>query len=115
MSPAPRFVSEPIKPTSVPISPTALAAGAPSLPEGFAWRGRDYRITDVLEEQKVMKEETFSGETYLRRHRYRLRMDDGSTWAVYFTRQSGVSRARQKKAARWFLQTIEEAGDADAS
>ncbi len=109
MSAAPRFVSEPIRPSSPPVSASALAAGAPSLPEGFTWRGMEHRIAEVLGHSKVMDEESFSGQSYVRRHRYRLRMEDGAVWTVYFVRHPPRSGTRSPKAPRWYLQTIEEA------
>lgn len=104
---APRFVSEPLRPTSAPVSAAALAAGGPSLPEGFRWRGAEHRIAEVLEESKGLVRESFSGETYVRRHRYRLRMEDGAVWNVYFVRHPGRG-AGNRKAPRWFLRSVED-------
>lgn len=104
------FVSEPLRPISVPVSPVALAQGAPSLPEGFAWRGAEHRIADVLEQSKKTGRE-FSGEAYVRRHEYRLRMESGAIWTVYFVRHPSRSGIKSRKAARWYLLSIEDAAD----
>jgi len=107
-----RFVSEPLRPISAPVSPSALAAGTPSLPEGFAWRGADHRISEVLEESKATRRESFSGESYVRRHQYRLRMEDGAVWTVYFVRQPARSGIRGRHAPRWYLLSVEDPGGA---
>ena len=104
---APRFVSEPLVPTSLPVSVAALAAGEPSLPKGFRWRDREYEIIEVLSQRKVLKQESFSGEKYVRRHQYRLRMDDGTIWTVYFVRHPPRSGISKPGAPRWYLQTID--------
>jgi hypothetical protein len=101
-----RFVSEPIRPTSAPISAAALAAGTPSLPEGFTWRKTEHRIAEVLDESKITARESFSNEKYVRRHQFRVRMEDGAVWTVYFLRQPGRSSGG-RKAPRWFLLSVE--------
>lgn len=106
-----RFVSEPLRPTSVPVSPAALAAGAPSLPEGFVWRKKEHRIAEVLEQSKVTVRESFSGESYVRRHQYRLRMETGAVWTVYFVRHPGRSGSRSRKTPRWYLLSVEDPGE----
>lgn len=103
-----RFVSEPIRPLGSPADAASLSRGEPGLPTGFSWRGEERRVVDVIERRKGLKEESFSGERYVHRHEYRLRMSDGTIWNVYFARQAGKSP--RKKPHRWFLQTI-EAGD----
>lgn len=44
------------------------------------------------------------GDLSLRRHDYRLRMSDESTWVVYFVRQTPRSGNPKN---RWFFYTIE--------
>jgi hypothetical protein len=105
--PPKHFVSEAITPIAGTFSSSALAAGEPSLPEAFSWRGKTCRIMEILAKEKIFGTESFSGEKYLRRHRYRLRMDDESVWDVYFARQPLRSGARGSTSPRWFLQTIE--------
>ena len=107
--PAPMsFISEAIEPRGGTVSAAALARGEPSLPESFAWRGSERRIVEVLEQTKDLKEDR--GDIYVRRHVWRLRMDDGSIWNVYFTRQPlRAGRANRPSAPRWFLKTREDA------
>ena len=99
------FVSEAVTPLGGAFDTAAMARGEPGLPAGFAWRGREARIVACLERWKESRPEggRAGGELYLRRHCYRLKMDDGAVWVVYFTRQpqrSGTSRQR------WFLLTV---------
>ena len=102
-----RFVSEAIEPRGGTLSVAALAQGEPSLPDAFRWRGDERRVVEVLEKTKVLREDR--GETYVRRHAWRLLMDDGSIWSVYFTRQPPTrGRAPRAVGARWFLKTREE-------
>jgi hypothetical protein len=101
------FVSEPIQPAGGAFDTVAMGRGEPGLPAAFTWRAEkvnvDRRVRSWKESARSM------GELYLRRHYYELRMLDGSTWVVYFTRQAG-SRATAR--VRWFLYTHEneEAG-----
>ncbi|MBZ0269612.1 DUF6504 family protein [bacterium] len=100
----PRFVSEPIEPvTDGTLDAAALSAGEPSLPGAFRWRGELREVREVLEAGKGYKTEGFSGEKYLKRHEWRLMMDDGAVWQVYFVRGG----KRGSKAARWFLKAVE--------
>lgn len=101
-----RFVSEPVTPVGDTTDTAALARAEPSLPEGFEWRGRTHAIQEVLEVSKGLREEGFSGETYLRRHEWKLRMKDGAIWSVYFLRQPESGRGRRGR--RWFLKTIDK-------
>jgi Domain of unknown function (DUF6504) len=97
-----RFVSEPIVPVaSASGSADAPARGEPSLPPAFVWRGRERRVLEVLEYGKGLRLEGFSGERYLARHEWRLRMDDGEVWSVYFLRHARSGRGAAR--ARWFL------------
>jgi len=98
-----RFVSEPIRPVSGgTVDAGALAAGEPSLPAAFRWRRREVGVAKVLGRGRGLRRESFSGETYLHRHEWRLRMTDGAVWEVYFERQG------RRGADRWFLKTISE-------
>ncbi len=107
------FVSEAIEPRGGTLSAAALSRGEPSLPDAFAWRGVERQIVEVLEQTKDFKEDR--GDVYVRRHIWRLRMDDGAIWNVYFTRQPlRPGRANRPSAPRWFLKTRESPG-AEAS
>ncbi|GJM44347.1 MAG: hypothetical protein DHS20C21_11890 [Gemmatimonadota bacterium] len=99
------FVSEPIRPVATDtVDAAALGAGEPSLPASFRWRDQEATVIRVLESSRGLRVEGFSGETYLRRHEWKLQMDDGSIWEVYFERQGKKSRRNQP---RWFLKSVE--------
>ena len=99
-----RFVSEPLTPIGGTISTADLARAEPSLPEGFVWRGRECRIVGVLEKSRSYRIDM--GDKYLARHLWRLRMEDGAIWNVYFARHS-PGRKRRVAEPRWFLKTVE--------
>ena len=102
------FISEPITPDAS-FDPLAMARGEPGLPEKFRWRDREWIVAEVLETSKEYGDcKQGSGERYLRRHCFRLRTTDGHVLRVYFQRSFGRARA----SARWWLQSIEEPGDA---
>ena len=98
------FISEPISPLAGTFDTRAMSRGEPGLPAGFTRRGELLRVVDVLQAWKESSREGGTGEWYLRRHYYRLRMSDGSAWIVYFIRQSPTG-ANPK--ARWFLFGLE--------
>ncbi len=89
------FLSEPLEPLGAG-DPRAMARGEPGLPRGFARRGEERRVVEVLAAGRTTGK--CSGEVYVRRHTFRLRMDDGSVWEVYVTRQPPI---------RWYLKTRE--------
>ncbi len=103
-----QFVSEALSPLRGTFDAAAMARGLPGLPSGFVWRGQSYTVDDVLERWKASSREggRASGELYLRRHYYRLRMNDGSLWTVYFLRQTPQSSSPR---VRWFLYAVETA------
>jgi hypothetical protein len=99
------FVSEEISPVPGTGDAGAMSRGEPGLPRRFAWRGREYRVVAVERRWKTTGPcRSGGGETYLRRHWYRVRTDGGARMTLYCTRQP-TSRRRHK--ARWFLYTIE--------
>jgi len=102
----PEFVSEAIEPVGGTFDTGAMARGEPGLPGGFKWRDAEYRVVALRGRWKESSPERgkVGNEVYLRRHYYELRMDDGSSWTVYFTRQSWAS---ERPNLRWFLYTIE--------
>lgn len=102
-----QFVSESIVPGPAGFDAAAMARGEPGLPAEFKWRGRCYRISAKLGQWKQSSAEggRVGGERYLRRHYYKLRMSDESTWTVYFVRQSPPSGPAKQ---RWFLYKIDQ-------
>ncbi len=100
------FVSEPLVPIAGTFDAAAMSTGVPGLPRGFTWRDETYEIASVIESWKESSREGghAQGELYLRRHCWRLRMSDGSTWAIYCLRQTRYGAAAKR---RWFLLEIE--------
>lgn len=104
------LISEPIYSDNATFDTVAMARGEPGLPRSFVWRKRSYEIIAVVKKWKTSEREGGSGELYLRRHYFRLKMDDGSHWTVYFVRQaprSGNAKSRISRISRWFLYTVE--------
>lgn len=98
------LISEPLEPVPGTFDTVRMSQGLPGLPSGFTWRGTMRQIAEELQSWKDSQREGGSGELYLRRHYHRLRMDDGTVWTIYFTRQTPKSGSPKK---RWFLYTIE--------
>jgi len=101
------FVSEVLRPLRGTADAKAMSTGLPGLPTGFVWHDEEYHVVEQLEAWKHSSREggRASGELYLRRHYYRLRMSDDSIWTVYFTRQPSSAAAARR---RWFLFSREE-------
>lgn len=101
------FISEPIQPLKGTWETAPMGRGEPGLPAGFTWRSETRRIVRELERWKQSSPEGGrpGNEVYLRRHCYRLLMDDDSVWEIYFTRQAAKPGPKQP---RWFLYTREE-------
>lgn len=100
------FISEPIEPVGGHDT-VAMGQGLPGLPKAFMWRGEKVRVASVMTTWKASSAEGGrpGGERYLRRHYFRLRMNSGDAWTVYFLRQTPRSGSPK---ARWFLYSIEE-------
>ena len=100
--PTEEFISELLSPAADP-DPVRMSRGEPGLPASFLWRKQEFRVVEVL---KTWKEtgpcSHGSGEIYLRKHCYQLRMHDGSLWSVYFERQA---RSARETKHRWWLYT----------
>jgi hypothetical protein len=104
------FISEPITPDAGTFAIRAMAAGLPGLPQGFTWRGQHYQIDECLETWKQSAPEGGrpGGERYLRRHYFRLRMDDRSVWTIYLVRTTPRSGSPKR---RWFLYRMDASVD----
>lgn len=100
------LVSEPLIPQALTGDAAAMARGEPGLPKGFTWRGEQFEWTQVIDVWKESSREgaKAQGELYLRRHYYKLLMNDETVWTVYFTRQPASSGSAK---SRWFLYTID--------
>jgi phosphoribosylglycinamide formyltransferase-1 len=107
------FISERLQPTGDDFALPA-AIGEPALPLRFTWRRRTLEVAAVLNRRKEYQADRThgSGERYLRRHWFDLRMSDGAHWSVYFERQPGAGRAAK---SRWWLYATAPAGDPPAA
>jgi hypothetical protein len=99
------LVSEPLTPLGG-FDMAAMATGVAGLPGGFEWRGESYTIVQKLETWKQSGPEIgrLAGERYLRRHCFRVRMNDGTIWTVYCLRHTPRGGSPKR---RWFLYSIE--------
>jgi hypothetical protein len=109
-SKATRFVSEPMTPVAGTSDPAAMARGEPGLPQRFSWRGREYRVVEVVRTWKTTGP-CVSGadEQYVRRHWYAIRTEPPMTMTVYCDRQP---KDRKRPKARWWVYTVESGGPA---
>ncbi len=106
MAPRDRFVGEPIAARGEGLVETgAFARGEPPLPARFAWRDEDLIVAAVLRTWRSTN--TDRGDTYLARHWYELRFEDGRAAVVYFDRKA------RRGTANWWLYTL--AGESTAA
>jgi hypothetical protein len=100
------FVSEPIVPVAGTFDAAGMSRGEPGLPGKFHWRGKEIIVAQQLERWKDHGDcRHGSGERYVRRHGYRVRIGDGSILRLYF--QRSVGRGKLSPRARWWLHSIE--------
>jgi hypothetical protein len=107
------FISEPITPERGSFSTGPMSRGLASPPRAFAWRGRRFEIAEILEHTKQSAREghSASGELYLRRQQFVVRLDTGQVATIYVERQARPGVSRRMAKSRWFLFTItSEAG-----
>lgn len=98
-----QFVSEAIEPDIASADTAAMATGAPGLPGRFRWRGQPFAIAEVLSTWKTSGPCSHgSGERYLRRHWYKVRVNPPAEMVLYFERQA----RRGSAGHRWFLYTV---------
>ncbi|HUT58324.1 MAG TPA: DUF6504 family protein [Phycisphaerae bacterium] len=103
---AEQFVSEPITPVPGTADVRAMARGEPGLPGRFTWRGREYRVAEVIQSWKTSGPcRSGGGEVYLRRHWHKILTEPCQVMKVYCERQARSSR---RPKARWWLYSIEE-------
>jgi hypothetical protein len=110
---AERFVSEPIRPEPATFDTARMAAGEPGLPRCFTWRGKPYQIDAVLRTWRETSPcHSGSGEQYVRKHHYEVRLTSGAVARIYFERQART--ATQAKKRWWLLSFTEPATDSAA-
>jgi hypothetical protein len=102
------FISEPIEPVAGTFDTAAMTRGEPGLPKRFKWREEEYTVTDVLETWKETGPcRNGSPEQYLRKHWFKIRVEDGLEMTVYFERQA---RSKRQSKIRWWLYTVSRKG-----
>ncbi len=102
------LISEEIVPELAAGTAGPVVVGAPLLPAQFTWRGKAYRVAGVLEEWKETGPcHHGSGERYVRKHWFRLRMASGEEMQVYFERHA---RSPKQRKHRWWLYTVTRPG-----
>jgi phosphoribosylglycinamide formyltransferase-1 len=106
--PEPSFISEAIQPELGTFDTGRMSTGEPGLPRRFTWRGRRFEVDSVLRAWKEAGPcHHGSGERYVRRHWYEVRLTTGAVARLYFERQA---RAKTEKCRRWWLFSLAEAG-----
>lgn len=86
------------------LNTSRMAAGEPGLPERFRWRNQTLVIDQVLRAWKDTGPCTHgSGERYVRKHWFEVRLADGRRLKVYFERQARSSRQIRQ---RWWLFSV---------
>jgi len=102
------FISEAIEPEAGSFDPAMMAQGLASLPQAFTWRGRRYVIEECLEHTKQTSREGGSagGDRYLRRQRFRVRLDTGQIATIYFERHARPGASAKTAKKRWFLYSL---------
>ena len=79
---------------------TAATGSEPPVPQAFVWDGRTLKVASVLRSWRSTKNDR--GDTYLKRHWFELRTDDGARLEVYYDREA------RRGTAQWWLFTIDE-------
>jgi hypothetical protein len=99
--PADEFVGDPIAPKPGSFDAAAMARGEAGCPREFTWRGTAYCVAELLSSWKSTGKDR--GETYLRRHWFKVRCTSGDVMTIYCDRQTQNAR---KPKSRWWLYTI---------
>ena len=107
-----RFISESIKPDAATFDTGRMAAGESGLPRRFTWRGAAFEVAAVLRSwHETSPCRHGSGEQYVRKHCYEVRLTSGAVARIYFERQA---RARSQAKRRWWLLSLTEPATAAA-
>jgi len=96
------FIGEPIVPEDMSFSVSPMAMGKPGLPQKFSWKGGRFSVLEVLEEWKESGNcRHRSGDSYVRKHWFRVRTTENLEMKISFERQG-----RSSVRARWRLYSI---------
>ena len=83
-----------------------MAAGEPGLPRAFVWRRKTFEVAEVVRSWRETGPcHHGSGERYVRKHWYEVRLTTGATAKLYFERQP---RAKTQVKRRWWLFSMQE-------
>ena len=108
------FISESIQPLTATSLTGRMAIGEPGMPQAFLWRGKTFRIKEVLRMwRKTGACRHGSAERYVRKHFYRVVTEAGEQMTLYFMRQPLRGKPN---ASRWvlFSRTIKKETPASA-
>ena len=98
-----QFISEAITPMDTSFATASMSIGEPGLPNRFVWRGKEYEVVQILETWKTTGPcRHGSGEQYVRKHWFRVKVSSDEEMEIYFERQARTSRNKN----RWWLATI---------
>ena len=87
-----RFISEAIQPDPATFDTGRMAAGEPGLPRCFTWRGQSFAVEAVLRSwHETSPCRHGSGEQYVRKHCYAVRLTTGAVAQIYFEAQKHQS------------------------
>ena len=96
------FVGEALVPTPGSFDASAMARGEAGVPRTFTWRGTTHEVADLLASWKGTGQDR--GETYLRRHWFRVRTTSGTILTIYCERQA---RNTKRPKSRWWVYTVQ--------
>jgi len=103
------FVSETITPSPGSFDAGIMASGLASPPRSFEWRGRVYRVAEVIDHAKRTSTEgaRAQGDRYLRGQRVTVRLESGEVAVLDFRRQTTARHGGKAARARWTLYTVD--------
>ena len=100
-----RFISEAIRPVAGSQDTARMAVGEPGLPHAFVWRRQQFAVAEVLRSWRESGPcHHGSGERYIRKHWYEVRLTTGAVATLYFERQP---RTKAQAKRRWWLFTMQ--------
>jgi phosphoribosylglycinamide formyltransferase-1 len=106
-----QFIGAALKPVAGTFDAAGMSVGGPGLPGQFHWGPQTFQVARVL---KTWREtgpcHHGSGERYVRKHWFQVLTETGAVMTIYFERQ-----ARSRSRSRWWLYTIDVAGDQDGN
>jgi len=106
MSHQSELISEPIDVTAFDTS--AMKSGLAGAPTAFTWRGRDYRVAELIGRRKFSRGDGHNPakEKYLKREYFTVRLASGETAELYIERQARPGTRGAGRKQRWFLYTF---------